>query len=328
MGVVVMATQYNSNNPAFNTRQQMELYQGSMSVKPSLSACHYVECRRNLTPYQTLYIRANQHFLNDPVLGPLQNYDVGQFTIATCNTNSGVLGELWVKYDVTLKKPKLSLINQPFLSAMDFGLPATGTTPVLPASATQPLLGFVGFGEMWTTPVVTKYFEDAPSLPIATSQPNNLRQVGCDYVPVFGGTFNNSYVRFPDEAPIGTTLMLSFSFQLQITTSYNWSPPAVVQAAVWPPAGGTFVGCDLLHHNMSSTFLYAGPLIAEFSIVLIFRRASSATAGVNKPWGWCPGPYTGTPVACVCNGKSFSLTYIQTGLPAGTTGLPVGTALW
>lgn len=330
MGVIVMATQYNSNNPPFTSRQQMELYQGSMSVKPSLSACHYVECRRNLTPYQTLYIRANQHFLNDTVLGPLQNYDVGQFTIATCNTNGGVLGELWVKYDVTLKKPKLSLINQPFLSAMDFGLAPVGIIPSLPNSGTGSLFSNLANG-VWNPISVVKSFEDNPALALVTYNTNTLRQLGCDYIPQTAIAANNGYLRFPDEAPLGTTIHVHYVFRVVCgaTDTYDFAAPVVAQAAAWPPAVNKCVGCELVSGTTSMHTFVNLTETRDLVVSYIFRRVSNTGAGINLPWGWNPGAFTGTPVnSPTCATKSLSITYVQTNLPSGVTGAPAGTALW
>lgn len=331
MGVIVMATQYNSNNPAFTSRQQMELYQGSMSVKPSLSASHYVECRRNLTPYQTLYIRPNTHFLNDPQLGPLQNYDVGQFYIATCNTNTGTLGELWVKYDVTLKKPKLSLLNQPFLSAMDLGIPLPGTTPYLPLSVGGGTNGLFSnsAGDTWLGSSTVKYFEDAPSTGIVTFQPNNLRQVGVDYIPLPATT--NGYLRFPDEAPVGTCVFVRYEYHVVASggNTYSFTAPVIAQAAAWPPANNKCVGCDIVHTCTSSPYV---AVAAQTHIFLeyAFRRSNSAAGGTNLPWGWNPGAFTGTigAGAPTCISKSLSIVYWQPTIPAGITGIPAGTAQW
>lgn len=323
-----MATEYNSNNPPFTTRQQMELYQGSMSVKPSLSACHYVECRRNLTPYQTLYVRSS-HFVNDPQLGPLQNYDIGQFTIATCNTTSGILGELWVKYDVTLKKPKLSLVNQPYLTALDLAIPPTGTTMSVPAP-TRGLLQFTTGNEQWTLASTLKYYPENPAKAWTTVQPNSKRDVGCDIL--IGATDPFNIIRFPDEAPVGTILRFTLTFRMATdgTGTYTWIPPALSNTTTFPPGQNQIVGCAALHYARTPAVnIGNNGANQDFIIDLVLQRQSNATVGVNQPWAWCPGVFTGTIVAnCSCSAKSITVSYCGTGLGAGVSGAPVGTILW
>ncbi len=52
LGKVIMATQYNPLNPDFLNAQQMENYEYSTVVKPSLSALHPLECKSSQTPVE------------------------------------------------------------------------------------------------------------------------------------------------------------------------------------------------------------------------------------------------------------------------------------
>nr|AQU11742.1 capsid protein [Cruciviridae sp.] len=105
LGTVIMATSYNSANPTFFSKQQMENYEFAQSAKPSESMCHYVECSKNGIPLGELYTRDNAV----PTGQPSQFYDVGTFNIATVGLpgTNVLVGELWVTYDVELFKPKL-----------------------------------------------------------------------------------------------------------------------------------------------------------------------------------------------------------------------------
>jgi hypothetical protein len=105
LGTVIMATQYNSLNPAFQDKRTMENYEFANSCKPSLSMMHPVECAKSQTPIDYLYIRTGAI-----VAGSDQRlYDLGQFFIATAGmqANTGVIGELWCTFEVELYKPKL-----------------------------------------------------------------------------------------------------------------------------------------------------------------------------------------------------------------------------
>lgn len=105
LGYVSIATQYNSANPGFLSKQAMDNYEFANSAKPSCSFTHYIECERNATPLSELYIRT----AGVPSGQSQQLYDIGITTIATGGFQAAgfVAGELWVTYDVELLHPKL-----------------------------------------------------------------------------------------------------------------------------------------------------------------------------------------------------------------------------
>jgi hypothetical protein len=104
LGYVIMATQYNSLNPAFADKVTMENYEFANSAKPSQSFIHPIECKKSVNPVSELYIRTG----SVPSNGDQRLYDLGAFQIATGgNSGTGVIGELWVTFEVMLCKPKL-----------------------------------------------------------------------------------------------------------------------------------------------------------------------------------------------------------------------------
>jgi len=104
LGTVIMATQYNSLNPAFADKKTMENYQFANSAKPNETFIHPIECKMNQTPLARMYTRDGT-----PTSGDLRFYDLGLFQIATQGqiVNGGVMGELWCSFEVELFKPKL-----------------------------------------------------------------------------------------------------------------------------------------------------------------------------------------------------------------------------
>lgn len=106
LGTVIMATDYNSLNPNFSTKVEMENYEFANSNKPSQCIYHPVECKMSQTPVSVLYVR------NQPVpAGADQRlYDLGNFQIATVGmqANGGVLGECWATYECLFFKPKFN----------------------------------------------------------------------------------------------------------------------------------------------------------------------------------------------------------------------------
>lgn len=105
LGSVILSCNYNSASPNFTNKQAMENYEGGVSVRPSESVRYFVECARNQTVLNELYVRNG-----DVPSGQDQRfYDLGTFQIATMGmqgTNVNV-GELWVCYQISLRKPKL-----------------------------------------------------------------------------------------------------------------------------------------------------------------------------------------------------------------------------
>lgn len=105
LGTVIMATQYNVNDPTFTNKQQMENYQFGCSTVPASDLLHPIECDPKQTTFGTIY-----DIRDGPADGDQRLYDIGKFSIATqgipgTNVN---LGELWVTYEIELLKPQLN----------------------------------------------------------------------------------------------------------------------------------------------------------------------------------------------------------------------------
>jgi len=107
-GTVVMCTSYNVGNTPFDDKITMMEYEGAMSAKATDSMLHGVECDPSkLSGNSGKYVRANG-FAND--LQNNKDYDHGLFQIAVANPPldyaNQTLGELWVTYTISLRKPK------------------------------------------------------------------------------------------------------------------------------------------------------------------------------------------------------------------------------
>lgn len=103
LGYVVMATNYNSASPTFANKLQMENTQYTNSAKPSLSFVHPIECDPALQPMKSQYIRTGAV----PAGQDQKTYDLGLFQIASGGMQgvNVAIGELWVTYQVALRKP-------------------------------------------------------------------------------------------------------------------------------------------------------------------------------------------------------------------------------
>lgn len=102
-GVVVMATNYNSDAAAYTTKQQMENSEYAVSVKPTEDLIHGVECAVQQTVLPQLYVRTGPA----PTGQDLRLYDQGSFQFASQGNPVQLLGELWVSYCVEFFKPIL-----------------------------------------------------------------------------------------------------------------------------------------------------------------------------------------------------------------------------
>lgn len=174
LGQVIMATNYNALNANFSSKQTMENYEGGISSKPSKNMMFFVECARNQTVLDDLYVRPGP----TPAGQDQRFYDLGNFQIAT-NGMQGTsvnLGELWVCYQISLRKPKMytalgfgNLIHDntrtgcssasPLgttsslnTNVANFTVGYTGTTMVLPLFGVG--VSFIGFWK-WSNSSVT-----------------------------------------------------------------------------------------------------------------------------------------------------------------------------
>lgn len=102
-GVVIMATNYNSDVPIYTTKQEMENSEYAVSVKPTRDLMHGVECATTQTVLSELYIRSGAVTSGQD----LRLYDLGNFQFATQANPVQDLGELWVSYCVEFFKPVL-----------------------------------------------------------------------------------------------------------------------------------------------------------------------------------------------------------------------------
>lgn len=107
LGSVILATDYNSANPDFSSKEQMDNTSYVSSTKPSCSVLHPIECSPKETPTKLLYVRQGGIGSGqDPRL-----YDLGNFQIATVGQQAGtdnIIGELWVSYQIEFFKPILT----------------------------------------------------------------------------------------------------------------------------------------------------------------------------------------------------------------------------
>jgi len=105
LGTVIIASDYDTLDTAFGSKQEMENSEFAISCQSSQSMLHPIECNENERPTKLLYIRKGQATPSDS----LKFYDLCSTQVATAGIpgTSVNLGELWVSYDITFYKEQM-----------------------------------------------------------------------------------------------------------------------------------------------------------------------------------------------------------------------------
>jgi len=103
LGSVTMATDYDPTDPPYVNLIQMQSSDYSCMVKASKSMEHGIECDPTERPSRVSFVRTGN------VSDDLKFYDLGLFQVATqgMSVANVDVGQLWVSYDVMLKKKQL-----------------------------------------------------------------------------------------------------------------------------------------------------------------------------------------------------------------------------
>lgn len=106
LGTVMMATQYDVLDSAFQGKLDLLNYQGAQSTVPSKSMCHFIECDPRQTSVSTMLYTLPGSV---PSGADARLYHLGVFTLATTGFQGTSVncGELHVTYQVRLMKPKM-----------------------------------------------------------------------------------------------------------------------------------------------------------------------------------------------------------------------------
>lgn len=128
LGTVMIQTSYRATEAAPTSKLEMLNEYWSSEAKPSEEFCHPIECDPKENPFNVQYIRSG----NLPSTENQLMYDLGRTTIAVSGqqANDQVLGDLWVTYEIELKKPVLTNAN----NADIFGYAMTASTGITNAA--------------------------------------------------------------------------------------------------------------------------------------------------------------------------------------------------
>jgi len=106
LGSVMMQTTYRTTDSAPASKIEMLNEYWSCETVPFETLAHPIECDPKENPFNIQYVRTGEVPSTESKL----SYDLGTMYIATSgqSTNGTILGDIWVTYEVELKKPVLS----------------------------------------------------------------------------------------------------------------------------------------------------------------------------------------------------------------------------
>lgn len=106
LGAVMLQTSYRaSDSPPSSKVEMLNEYSSNESV-PCDAFCHPIECDPKENPFNIQYVRTQ----NTPTSEDKLLYDLGSTHLAVqgCQTTGNPIGDLWVTYEIELKKPLVS----------------------------------------------------------------------------------------------------------------------------------------------------------------------------------------------------------------------------
>lgn len=241
LGSVMLATQYRANAPAFTNKVSMLNEYFANDGKPSDDICHPIECDPKENPFQIQYIRSGSIGTNEDI----KLYDLGTFYIASVGVQGASvnMGELWISYEVELKKPiaQTAINNVSTLSAHYQSTTAIATAPL-------------------NNPFIATGSVDTIGLTVASNQfsfPNNITSRFLVNLTVTGGsatmgtttTGGNVTIISTENSPGNTTSGALVSYVVSVTPN-----PTGANTVFFTYTAGTAGFSDLYVTEVPSTF--------------------------------------------------------------------------
>jgi len=264
-GTVIMCTNYNSAAPKFTDKQTMIEYSGAHSCKLTEHMVHGVECDPAKSAMsESLYVRSN------PVVTgqDLKTYDKGLFQFAVANApasfNGFPIGELWVEYTVTLRKPKLYVAR---------GLEIDQDVFLAAGSAAGSFNGLCG------TPLGSNFSTTASNL---VGQQNSI---GCAVYS--SGDQLSSFVTSPFTQAADTAKWFAGSFAFAAATALTANQIAIVFPAAY--VGNVAVTLEFSTNANVSTAAFEAPYAcASIGNIVPIRDVYAYNSSVGTGLLVCP----------------------------------------
>jgi hypothetical protein len=248
LGAVILQTDYRATDSQPTSKITMVNEYWANECIPSEDFCHPIECNPKENPFNIHYVRAGPIPAGDTLL----MYDMGNTYVATQGMQAvNPVGDLWVTYEVVLKKPVVSsnVESLPFYTG-SFGSSALSTLFTGPNSINNGLDGvnltlgsnIINFGPgSFGFYQVDVRLENVPTSPLLTSGNWNLPAILVNLSP---------WSPYPSIVPTTTGQVLnalSGSTSLSYRT-YVWKTDSESTATLTiptPTATGTYSYCSV-----------------------------------------------------------------------------------
>jgi hypothetical protein len=245
LGSVMLQTSYRSNDTPPTSKIELLNEYWSSEAMPSEAFCHPIECNPSENPFNVQYIRADDTLIptNDsPLL-----YDMGTTHLCVSGQQASqvTLGDLWVTYEIELKKPIIASnvttdsalytaylnSNSPTFAAP---FPSTVTTEgnlPLPISGRQITIPAKVYGTFW---IVVSYESSGGSFTnlVMTGAPTISNCVLVNFVDTLTGVADRYEVN-----TTGTQTRGVYAFAVQKVSRED---TAVITLPTATSTGGTF----------------------------------------------------------------------------------------
>lgn len=129
LGSVMLQTTYRASESTPTSKQELLNEYWASESKPSEAFCHPIECDPKENPFNIQYVRTGNVPSGDNVL----LYDLGKTVLAVSGQQADdiVLGDLWVTYEVELRKPRMAGISGSEISTF-LATATSGITSAVP----------------------------------------------------------------------------------------------------------------------------------------------------------------------------------------------------
>lgn len=243
LGTVAMMTDYDVADEAPTSKRQMLNSLFSCSKKPSETFIHPIECKKAISAQSIMYTRGAAV----PTGFDARLYDFARFNIATegMQANGGVLGELWVTYEMEFFKQQfnyVSLADHYWLGALSSTRPL-GTVVGSNLGRGATIGGVIsGDGRSYSFP--SQYSSgrylvcySVAGISSASALPPTVVAVNCALANYFAEGLNTG-VNAP--SPAATSANTAFNFVITITAqnaaltfNTDGNPPSSGRADLW-----------------------------------------------------------------------------------------------
>lgn len=214
LGVVMIQTAYRATEDEPIDKQEMLNEYWSTETVANMGTIHPIECSPKENPFQIHYVRSE---VTPP--GEILMYDLAKTFVATQGMdNTGVVGDLWVSYEIEFKKPIVrsnAVISNKIFYAAKFQAIATPTN-YFGTNQTEVVAGDALFtctnrsltlppGETTYLVVLTGQFYDTGPFATFTGTSWNVAPIltGCTLVTVAGKSWQATIGGSPTASAIG-----------------------------------------------------------------------------------------------------------------------------